>query len=371
MMSGLVGNLFGLMRPLIHSLDAETAHLATVKALSLAPLRACKGDDPRLGVSAFGLSFPNPVGLAAGFDKNAEAVDGALGLGFGFVEAGGVTPLPQPGNPRPRVFRLPQDAAVINRYGLNSEGMEAVAARLARRKANKASGIVGVNLGANKDSQDRAGDYARLVERLAGLADFLTINISSPNTPGLRDLQAEAALDDLVARSLEARDRAAADGAAKGEARRTPVLVKIAPDLSEPELDGIVAVMRRRGVDGMIVSNTTVARPATLLAAAKAEAGGLSGAPLRAMATRVLAQTAQRVQGAFPLIGVGGVDSAGAALEKIEAGASLVQLYTAMIYKGPGLVGEIRRGLLARLERDGLPSIGALVGLRMEELAKG
>jgi dihydroorotate dehydrogenase len=375
MMSGLVGNLFGLMRPLIHSLDAETAHLATVKALSLAPLRACKGDDPRLGVSAFGLSFPNPVGLAAGFDKNAEAVDGALGLGFGFVEAGGVTPLPQPGNPRPRVFRLPQDGAVINRYGLNSEGMEAVAARLARRKANKASGIVGVNLGANKDSQDRAGDYARLVERLAGLADFLTINISSPNTPGLRDLQAEAALDDLVARSLEARDRAAADaaadGAAKGEARRTPVLVKIAPDLSEPELDGIVAVMRRRGVDGMIVSNTTVARPATLLEAAKAETGGLSGAPLRAMATRVLAQTAQRVQGAFPLIGVGGVDSAGAALEKIEAGASLVQLYTAMIYKGPGLVGEIRRGLLARLERDGLPSIGALVGLRMEELAKG
>jgi dihydroorotate dehydrogenase len=370
-MSGIVDNLFGLMRPLIHSLDAETAHLATVKALSLAPARACRADDPRLGVSAFGLSFPNPVGLAAGFDKHAEAVDGALGLGFGFVEAGGVTPLPQPGNPRPRVFRLPQDGAVINRYGLNSEGMEAAAARLARRKASKASGIVGVNLGANKESQDRAGDYARLVARLAGLADFLTINISSPNTPGLRDLQAEAVLDDLVARSQEARYRAARDAVAQEGGHRTPILVKIAPDLTEPELDGIVAVMKRRQIDGMIVSNTTVARPATLLEAAKTETGGLSGAPLRAIATRVLAQTALRVERAFPLIGVGGVDSAEAAIEKIEAGASLVQLYTAMIYKGPGLVGEIKRGLVDLMAREKLASTAPLVGRRMEELAKG
>jgi dihydroorotate dehydrogenase len=365
-MSSFVGNLFGLMRPLIHSLDAETAHLATVKALSLAPARSCRGDDPRLAVSAFGLSFPNPVGLAAGFDKHAEAVDGALGLGFGFVEAGGVTPLPQPGNPRPRVFRLPQDGGVINRYGLNSEGMEAVAQRLARRRAAGARGIVGVNLGANKESQDRAGDYARLVARLAGLADFLTINISSPNTPGLRDLQAEAALDDLVARSLDARE-----AAAQGSAKPTPILVKIAPDLTEPELDGIVAVMKRRQVDGMIVSNTTVARPATLVEAARTETGGLSGAPLRAMATRVLAQTAQRVERAFPLIGVGGVDSAEAAIEKIEAGASLVQLYTAMIYRGPGLVGEIKRGLVNLMARESHASMTPLVGRRMDELAKG
>jgi dihydroorotate dehydrogenase len=365
-MSSIVGNLFGLMRPLIHSLDAETAHLATVKALSLAPRRACGPDDPRLAVSAFGLSFPSPVGLAAGFDKNAEAVDGALGLGFGFVEAGGVTPLPQPGNPRPRVFRLPRDGGVINRYGLNSEGMEAVATRLERRRTGAAGGIIGINLGANKDSQDRAGDYARLVTRLAGLAGFLTINISSPNTPGLRDLQAEAALDDLVARALDARD-----AAASGQAKRTPILVKIAPDLTEPELDGIVAVMKRRSIDGMIVSNTTVARPSTLLEPAKAETGGLSGAPLRAMATRVLAQTALRVERAFPLIGVGGVDSAEAAIEKFEAGASLVQLYTAMIYRGPGLIGEIKQGLVELMAREGLASTTPLVGRRMRELAEG
>ncbi len=368
-MSGWMEGLFGFARPLIHSLDAEAAHNAAVKALALMPARKCGPDDARLGVSAFGLSFPNPVGLAAGFDKNAEAIDGALGLGFGFVEAGGVTPLPQPGNPRPRVFRLPRDGAVINRYGLNSEGMEAVAARLGARKARGAatsSGVVGLNLGANKESADRAQDYARLVTRLAGLADFLTINISSPNTPGLRDLQAEAALDDLVARALAARDVAAGTSA-----RRTPILVKIAPDLTEPELDGIVAVMLRRGVDGMIVSNTTIARPVSLTEAARIETGGLSGAPLRMMATRVLAQTALRVEGAFPLIGVGGVDSAEAALEKIEAGASLVQLYTALIYKGPGLVGEIKRGLVAAMAREGLSSLAPLIGRRMRDLAAG
>jgi dihydroorotate dehydrogenase len=367
-MSGLLDGLFGLARPLIHSLDAETAHNAAVRALSLMPARACAPDDARLTVNAFGLRFPNPVGLAAGFDKHAEAMDGALALGFGFVETGGVTPLPQPGNPRPRVFRLPRDGAVINRYGLNSEGVQAVAARLLARRMRldgAPGGIVGVNLGANKESADRAGDYALLVRELARLADFLTINISSPNTPGLRDLQAEAALDELVARALDARDAATEGG------RRTPILVKIAPDLTEPELDGIVAVMRRRHVDGMIVSNTTVARPASLTEPAKGETGGLSGAPLRRLATRVLAQTALRVERAFPLIGVGGVDSAEAALEKIEAGASLVQLYTAMIYKGPGLVSEIKQGIAARLAQEGLPSPAPLIGRRMRDLATG
>ncbi|MGL4728843.1 MAG: quinone-dependent dihydroorotate dehydrogenase [Bosea sp. (in: a-proteobacteria)] len=364
---GLLNGLFGLARPLIHSLDAETAHNAAVKALSVMPARDSGPDDARLGIDAFGLHFPNPVGLAAGFDKHAEAMDGALALGFGFVEAGGVTPQPQPGNPRPRVFRLPRDGAVINRYGLNSEGVQAVAARLRARRLRKSGapdGLVGVNLGANKESTDRAGDYALLVSELAGLADFLTINISSPNTPGLRDLQAEAALDELVARALDARDAANIKG------KSTPILVKIAPDLTEAELDGIVAVMRKRHVDGMIVSNTTIARPATLTEAARAETGGLSGAPLRAMSTRVLAQTALRVERAFPLIGVGGVDSSEAAIEKIEAGASLVQLYTAMIYKGPGLVGEIKQGLLDQLAREGLTSIAPMIGRRMQELAK-
>ncbi len=362
----MLDRLFGLARPLIQAIDAETAHLAAVKALSMWPMGRAAADDARLAVNAFGLGFPNPVGLAAGFDKHAEAMAGALAQGFGFVEVGGVTPEPQPGNPRPRVFRLAADGAVINRYGLNSAGMSAVALRLRAFQDSRArgAGIVGVNLGANKDSTDRAADYATLTTGLAGLADFLTINVSSPNTPGLRDLQAEAALDDLVARCLEARDMAATKNG-----KRTPVLVKIAPDLTQPELDGMVAVARRRGIDGMIVSNTTIARPASLMDAAKSETGGLSGQPLRAMSTRVLAQTALRVEGSFPLIGVGGVDSGEAALEKIEAGASLVQLYTALIYKGPGLIGEIKRHLVSVMAREGVTSITPLIGRRMTELA--
>lgn len=359
----MIGTLFGLARPLIHKLDAETAHRLTVAALAAAPPLRPASDSPLLSVEAFGLRFPNPVGLAAGFDKHAEAVDGALGLGFGFIEVGGVTPLPQPGNPRPRVFRLPEDGAVINRYGLNSEGMEAVAARLQARR--RRSGIVGVNLGANKDSADRSADYATLARRLAPLADFLTVNVSSPNTPGLRDLQAESALDDLIARTLAARDEAAAG------ARPTPVLIKIAPDLSLPELDGMVAVARRRQVDGMIVSNTTIARPDSLRSASRAETGGLSGKPLFKASTQILAQTFLRVERQFPLIGVGGVDSAQAAFAKIRAGASLVQFYSAMVFKGPGLVGEVKRGLEAELRKAGLPRLDALVGRDAQAIAKG
>lgn len=359
----MIGSLFNLARPLIHRMDAETAHRLTVAALATAPALKPGADDPVLATEALGLSFPSPVGLAAGFDKNAEAIDGALGLGFGFVEVGGVTPLPQPGNPRPRVFRLIEDEAVINRYGLNSEGMEAVAARLAARRGR--GGLVGVNLGANKESADRAADYATLARRLAPLADFLTINVSSPNTPGLRDLQAESALDDLVARTLAARDEVAANG------RRTPVLVKIAPDLTMPELDGMIAVARKRGIDGMIVSNTTVTRPESLRSAAKAETGGLSGKPLFTASTRILAETFLRVEGQFPLIGVGGVDSAETAFAKIRAGATLVQFYSAMVFKGPGLAKEIKTGLATRARRAGLTRLTALIGRDAAAIARG
>lgn len=359
----MIGALFNLARPLIHKLDAETAHRMTVVALAAAPALKPAPDAAILATTAFGLSFSNPVGLAAGFDKNAEAVDGALGLGFGFVEIGGVTPQPQPGNARPRVFRLVEDEAVINRYGLNSEGMEAVAQRLAARR--KRGGLVGVNLGANKDSTDRAADYAILARRLAPVADFLTINVSSPNTPGLRDLQAESALDDLVARALEARDAVAMNG------RKTPMLLKIAPDLTLPELDGMVSVARKRGIDGMIVSNTTIARPASLMSASKGETGGLSGRPLFAPSTRMLAETFLRVERQFPLIGVGGVDSAQTALGKIRAGADLVQFYSAMVFHGPGLVAKIKTGLASEARKAGVSTIGELVGRDAMAVARG
>jgi dihydroorotate dehydrogenase len=359
----VIGSLFNLARPLIHKLDAETAHRLTIAALAAAPTFRPASDDPVLATEAFGLSFSNPVGLAAGFDKHAEAIDGTLGLGFGFVEVGGVTPLPQPGNARPRVFRLPEDEAVINRYGLNSEGMEAVAARLTARR--KRGGLVGVNLGANKDSADRAADYAILVRRLAPLADFLTINVSSPNTPGLRDLQAESALDDLIARALAARDEAAVDG------KPTPVLLKIAPDLTLPELDGMIAVARKRRIDGMIVSNTTIARPDSLRSPARAEIGGLSGKPLFKPSTRLLAEAYRRVEGQFPLVGVGGIDSAATAFAKIRAGASLVQLYSAMVFKGPGLIAEVKAGLASEARKAGLPRLSVLVGRDAEAIARG
>ena len=359
----MIGSLFHLARPLIHKMDAETAHRLTVAALAAAPALRPAPDDPVLATEAFGLSFSNPVGLAAGFDKHAEAVDGALGLGFGFVEVGGVTPLPQPGNPKPRVFRLVEDAAVINRYGLNSDGMDAVAQRLAARRAR--GGIVGVNLGANKESADRSADYAVLTRRLAPLTDFVTVNVSSPNTPGLRDLQAEAALDDLIARALDARDEAAAGG------RPTPLLLKIAPDLTLPELDGMIAVARKRQIDGLIVSNTTIARPESLRSPSRGEAGGLSGKPLFTGSTRLLAEAFLRVERQFPLIGVGGIDSAETAFAKIRAGADLVQFYSAMVFHGPGLVRTIKAGLAAEARRAGLPKLAALVGRDAAAIAAG
>ncbi|MFH6781206.1 MULTISPECIES: quinone-dependent dihydroorotate dehydrogenase [Methylobacterium] len=355
----MIQALFPLVRPLLHALDAETAHTLTVGALARLPLRDPPADDPRLCVTVISRKFSNPVGLAAGFDKGAQAPDALLGLGFGFVEVGGVVPRPQPGNPRPRVFRLPEDGAVINRFGLNSEGLDVVRARLAARQGRP--GIVGVNIGANKDATDRLADYVACTRALAGLVDFITVNVSSPNTPGLRDLQGEAFLDDLLARVVEARDEAGAG---------TAVLLKIAPDIGLDGLDAMTATARRRGIDALVVSNTTVARPASLRGEARAETGGLSGRPLFSPATRLLAETYLRVGAALPLIGVGGVDSAEAAWAKIRAGASLIQLYSALVYAGPGLVGEIKAGLVRRMEREGIRSLGAIVGRDAGELAR-
>jgi dihydroorotate dehydrogenase len=342
---------------LLRLLEAEDAHRATIAALKLLPARRPASDDTRLAVHAFGLAFPNPIGLAAGFDKNAEVPDAILALGFGFAEVGTLTPHAQPGNPRPRVFRLLEDRAIINRYGFNNEGHIAARARLAARRA---TGIVGVNIGANKESVDRIADYAKGVEALADVASYFAINISSPNTPGLRDLQEPEPLRELLARVLETRERSRA---------RRPVLLKIAPDITLTQLDAIVRVARDANIDGMIVSNTTISRPATLRSQLAKESGGLSGAPLFSLSTRMLAQTFLRVERQFPLTGVGGIDGPDAAFAKFEAGATLVQLYSALVYEGPSLVRRIKRGLIERLEREGV-ELAAIVGRRAAELAR-
>jgi dihydroorotate dehydrogenase len=333
----MIGAGYALARPALFRMDAERAHALTLAILRALPLPAEAADHPSLGVTAFGLRFPNRVGLAAGFDKNAWVVDPMLRLGFGFVEVGSLTPRPQSGNPRPRLFRLARDSAIINRLGFNNDGH---AAALARLRARRRVGIVGVNVGANKDSGDMAGDYAAGIAAFSEVASYFTINVSSPNTPGLRDLQKRAALDDLLARVVAARDEASRDRP------RRPLLLKIAPDLSLSELDDVVRVALARGLDGMVVGNTTVSRPATLKEAALAqETGGLSGAPLFDLSTSVLHETAKRVEGRFPLVGVGGITSPATARAKLEAGATLVQLYSGLVFKGPGLVAEIKRGL--------------------------
>jgi len=343
-------------RPLLRAMDPEDAHALALRALKLAPLPRAVADDAQLAVRAFGLTFPNPVGLAAGFDKHAEVPDPLLRAGFGFVEVGTVTPRPQAGNPRPRLFRLNADEAVINRFGFNSEGEAAVLARLAARATR--GGIVGLNIGANKTTEDRGADYVRLIEAFAPVVSYFTVNVSSPNTPGLRGLQQAAALDDLLVRVVAARDRVSL------RAGDTPVLVKIAPDLALNELDDVVAVARRRNIDGMIVSNTTIARPRALRDAKVAlESGGLSGRPLFGLATRMLAETFVRVEGQFPLIGVGGIDSGAAALAKVRAGANLIQLYSALVFRGLGLIAEIKQALLAALARGEARTLADLTGL--------
>jgi dihydroorotate dehydrogenase len=293
--------------------------------------------------------------MAAGFDKSAEVPDSLLRLGFGFVEIGTVTPKPQAGNPRPRLFRLERDEAVINRMGFNNDGAEVVLRRLAGRA--HLGGIIGVNVGANKDATDRVADYVKLIEIFAPVASYFTVNVSSPNTPGLRNLQQAAALDDLLAKVIDARERV------RQNSGDSPVLLKIAPDLSLTELDDVVQIARSRRIDGMIVGNTTLARPSTLREQSRAkEQGGLSGRSLFRLSTRMVAETYVRAEGAFPLVGVGGIDTGGAALTKIRAGASLIQLYSSLIYKGLGLVDDIKNDLASTLLRTGRDSLSEIVG---------
>ena len=341
--------ILDLAARLLGAFPAETAHettLALTKAFAPLLPRG-RGDDAGLEVKALGLTFPNPVGLAAGFDKDARVPDAMLKLGFGFVECGTVTPRPQAGNPQPRLFRLREDRAVINRMGFNNRGMEEAARNLAARRGQ---GIVGINIGANKDSADRIADYAQGFARLAPLADYVTVNVSSPNTPGLRGLQNKEELARLLAALTQAR---AGEG--------YPILLKIAPDLDQHALDDIARVVGDARIEGVIVSNTTIARP-HLTAAHAGEAGGLSGRPLFAPSTEILRQMRARLPAEIVLIGVGGIASGADAYEKIRAGANLVQLYTALVYQGPGLVSRIKRDLLALMTRDGFSSIAQATG---------
>ena len=350
----MIGLLDRLARPFLYALDPEDAHRLAIRMLQIAPLPPGPPDDSRLATRVFGFNFPNPIGIAAGFDKHAEIPDALLRAGFGFVEVGTVTPLPQPGNPRPRLFRLGADQAVINRLGFNSEGADVVLRRLAARA--KVGGIVGINVGANKDAPDRVADYVRLIEKFATVASYVAVNISSPNTPGLRDMQQAGVLDDLLARVIDARERVTKN------AGPTPVLLKIAPDLSLADLDDVVGIARSRRVDGMIIGNTTVTRSAGLRDTHAREAGGLSGRPLLPLADRMLAETYVRAEDAFPLVGAGGIESGASALGKIRAGASLVQIYSGLVFRGLGLVGEIKRTIVTALERDGSKTIADYVG---------
>lgn len=334
---------------LLSFVDAETAYGLAMRALKtgLVPGDG-RRDPPSLTIRVWGRSLPNPVGLAAGFDKNAEAPDALLKLGFGLVEIGSVTPYAQQGNPRPRLFRLPEDRGVINRMSFPGQGLEAVRARLAARPRR---GFVGANVGANKDSTDRAADYVACSVALAPYVDYLVCNVSSPNTPGLRNLQGRTQLADLLKRVQDAI-----------AAKPVPLLVKIAPDATDNDLDDIVAVCRELKMDGIVVGNTTLSRPPTLRSPQRDEAGGLSGAPLMALSTEVLRRTAQRVEGQFPLVGCGGIGSGADAYAKIRAGATLVQLYSMMVYEGPPLIRRIKDELAALLARDGFASVADAVG---------
>ena len=339
--------LLDLAARALRVLPAEAAHRTTLVLTGLAAplLPRTPGDDPRLAVDALGLHFPNPVGLAAGFDKNAEVPAAMAKLGFGFVECGTVTPRPQAGNPRPRLFRLAEDGGVINRMGFNNDGMQVAADNLQRR----GRGIVGINVGANKDSADRIADYVRTFVLLAPLANYVTVNVSSPNTPGLRGLQNKDELRRLLAAITDARSGG------------VPILLKIAPDLDDAALDEIAEVTLASGIEGLIVSNTTIARP-PLRSANASQQGGLSGRPLFAPSTEILRKMRQRVGNRIVLVGVGGIASGADAYAKIRAGASLVQLYTALVYEGPGLVARIKQELLDLLVRDGFRNISDAIG---------
>ncbi|MET0192901.1 MAG: quinone-dependent dihydroorotate dehydrogenase [Hyphomicrobiaceae bacterium] len=353
---------FDFARPLLFALEPEMAHELTLKSLEAGIYpRPSVPDDARLALSVWGIKFPNPLGIAAGFDKDARVPDAVLGMGFGFAEIGSVTPLPQAGNPRPRVFRLIEDGALINRLGFNNGGH---AKALVRMHGRRAVGVVGVNVGANKDATDRAADYAAGVRLFTDVASYFTINVSSPNTPGLRDLQAPAALDDLLARVLAAR----AEVVEAGRPSR-PIVVKLAPDIAEEDLESIVRVLVARGVDGIAVSNSTLARNGVSDAAYAAQPGGLSGPPLFHRSTVVLARVHVMTHGRIPLIGIGGIDSGAAAIAKIEAGASLLQLYTGLVFHGPGVLARIKHDLVAYAERHRLARVTDAAGSQAQAWA--
>ncbi len=350
-----------LARPLLLAFEPERAHEMTLRALETGVYPRGESDDPRLALDLWGLRFPNPIGIAAGFDKDARVPDAILGIGFGFAEVGSLTPLPQEGNPRPRVFRLINERAIINRLGFNNGGHAAALERLRRRAQN---GIVGVNVGANKDAADRTADYALGIDVFYDVASYFTVNISSPNTPGLRDLQAPAALDALLSKVLDVRARKVAAGA-----RQVPIVVKIAPDIAEDDLAPVVERLVAHRVDGIAVSNTTLTRPGLDANATARETGGLSGRPLFHRSTVVLARTYALTGGQIPLIGIGGIDSPETALAKIEAGATLIQLYTGLVYEGPGLIRRIKQNLAQAAANAGVASISALTGSKAQDWA--
>ena len=354
----LSGFGFKAMRPLLHCINAEAAHGLTIKALKTGLGGRTKIASPaNLAITCFGLNFENPLGLAAGFDKNAEVPDAMLGLGFGFVEAGTITPRPQAGNPRPRLFRLSEDQAVINRMGFNNEGHAAVLQRLQRRKYK--SGIVGVNIGANKDSTDRVSDYVAGINAFSDVASYFTVNISSPNTPGLRNLQSAAELRPLLKRLNEE---------CKTQMRQVPMLLKIAPDLEADEMQAIAECCMNSAVDGVIISNTTISRP-VLRSKNAHEAGGLSGQPLFDLSTRQLAKFYVLTEGKIPLVGAGGISSADQAWIKICAGASLLQLYSALVFQGPALVQEILDGLSRKISENGMTTLSEAIGSASDEIS--
>jgi dihydroorotate dehydrogenase len=339
--------LYPLIRPLLFGLDPERAHHLSIAALKWLPGGAPLAMGP-LATSVAGIAFPNPVGLAAGFDKDAVVTDSLFALGFGFVEVGTIPPLPQPGNPRPRLFRLAEDRAVINRFGFNSKGAEAARERLAARQGKP--GVIGINIGANKDATDRVADYATMMRMMAPLATYITVNISSPNTPGLRALQDEGALTTLLDAVIEARGESA-----------VPIFLKVAPDLEPADIDAIARIAIDQRLGALIVGNTTVSRPA-LASAHSGEAGGLSGAPLTSLSLQRLRDFRKATGGAMPLVGVGGIDSAESAWARIRAGASLIQIYSAMVYEGPFLARKIVRALPTLMRRDGFATIAEAVG---------
>ena len=350
-----MSGLFGLGQSLLLALPPERAHDLAIKSLELGLYpRASQPDDKRLAQHLFGLDFPNPIGMAAGFDKNARVAGELLGMGFGFVEVGTLTPRAQSGNASPRLFRSIVDRAIINRLGFNNEGQDAALQRLKPR----VGGVVGVNLGAGRTSPDRIGDYVSGIARMAEVASYFTINISSPNTPGLRDLQAPEALDALLKRVQDAR---------AALPRKPALLVKLAPDIADEELPEVVRVIVSHGVDGIVVSNTTLSREGLRDQGFAKEDGGLSGRPLFARATRMLARIYQLTEGRLPLIGVGGIDSPETALAKIEAGASLIQLYTGLVFEGPSLIGRIKQALVEAMECTGAENLKLLIGARADE----